>query len=84
MDKRVVDSGRVGEKVKEALVDGLDGLSMMLVWELFFSASVLVGQWEWRKGVCPEKEAKGLDRCQICWNKSAGIRGNETVIFEYQ
>ena len=27
MDKRVVDSGRVRERAKEALVDGLDGLN---------------------------------------------------------
>ena len=26
VDKRAVDSGRVGERAKEALVDGLDGL----------------------------------------------------------
>ena len=39
VEKRAVKSGRVGERTKEALVDGLnglDGLSMMLVWELFF------------------------------------------------
>lgn len=43
MDKRVVDSGRVGERMKEALVDGLNGLSTMLVWELlFFGSSVSV------------------------------------------
>lgn len=34
MDKRVVDSGRVGERMKEALVDGLNGLSTMLIWEV--------------------------------------------------
>ena len=31
MDKRVVDSGRVGERAKEALVDGLDGLNGLLI-----------------------------------------------------
>ena len=38
LDKRAVDSDQVGERAKEALLDGLDGLdglSMMLVWGWF-------------------------------------------------
>ena len=37
------DNCRVGERAKEGLVDGLNGLSMMLVWELY-SGSVPVCQ----------------------------------------
>ena len=65
VEKRAVKSGRVGERAKEALVDGLnglDGLSMMLVWEgLFFLAEGALGAlgtssrwWEWRGGVFGE------------------------------
>lgn len=51
------DSGRVGERAKEALVDGLNGLSMMLVWELF-SASMFAGRWEWRGRCVRRRELK--------------------------
>ena len=61
MEKRAIKSGRVGERANEALVDGLnglDGLSMMLVWELFFLAKgalgTVVGGWEWRGGLSGE------------------------------
>lgn len=60
MDKRAVDSGQVGERAKEALVDGLDGLnglSMMLVLGVgFFFPSWQNGMclWEGRGGVSGE------------------------------
>lgn len=63
MDKRAVDSGQVGERAKEALVDGLDGLdglSMMLVLGVVFwqDVNVLVG----REGRCVgRRELRGLD-----------------------
>ena len=63
VDKRAVDSGQVGERAKEALVDGLDGLdglSMMLVLGVVFrqNVNVLVG----REGRCVgRRELKGLD-----------------------
>lgn len=60
MDKRVVDSVRVGERAEEALVaglKGLNGLSMMLVWESVFLS---VCCWDREDGgkVCSEKGAK--------------------------
>ena len=46
MDKRVVDSGRVGERRKEALVDGLKRLvNDASLGGVFFCQCALVGAW---------------------------------------
>lgn len=70
MDKRVVDSGRVGERAKEALGGWLEWLewlvndaSLGLVsCQCAGRTAGMEGRW------CPEKGAKRLNRSQICWN----------------
>lgn len=63
VDKHAVDSGQVGERAKEALVDGLDGLdglSMMLVLGVVFSGRMGCACGKGGE-VCREEGAKGLD-----------------------
>lgn len=67
MDKRVVDSGRVGERAKEALVDGLNGLVNDASLGVVFCQCA--GGQKGMEGRCVRgRKLKKVDGSQICWN----------------